>query len=62
MIAVPQGCSRSRKTNVWGQGAIGGGGLPPLNFSEKSPCTLPSWIPRLRLILLDASIENVPVD
>jgi hypothetical protein len=59
MNAVPQGCSRSEIPNVWGQGAIGGGGLPPLNCSEAFQRFLLDSSPRisrLRLIQLDASI------
>jgi hypothetical protein len=59
MNAVPQGCSRSELPNVWGQGAIGGGGLPPLICSEAFQRLLSNSSPRisrLRLIPLDASI------
>jgi hypothetical protein len=32
MNARAQGCNRSGSLSAWGQGAIGSGGLPPLNF------------------------------
>ena len=59
MNAAPQGRSRSELSNAWGQGAIGGGGLPPLIFQRGLPGAFPhtsSRIQRLRRILLDASI------
>lgn len=51
MNARAQGRSRSLLSNVWGQGAIGSGGLPPLNFPRMfHPQRLSSYPPFATLL------------